>query len=283
MSRVSVTESAWDGAPSQTRLGYRLWHPEHPRALLILIHGFGEHGGRYHLVAQILAERGICVIAPDLPGHGRSAGARGDFGRVADCVRDLKALVERVAVPAAGQSRSVLFGHSFGGLVAAWWALEHHAQVLRLILQSPLFEVGFPVPRWKTVAAALLAATWPSAGLSLGLDAAALSHDPAIVKAYLSDPLVHHRMSARTYHAFVQTRNAVMARAGELHVPVLLLYGTEDRIISIEAAQRWFEHVTCEKRQVVFPNSYHELHHEAVRDELLRAVEAWILNQAGDA
>ena len=257
MSRVSVTESLWDGAPSKRQLGYRLWRPEHPRALLLLIHGFGEHGGRYHPVAQILAERGICVIAPDLPGHGRSAGARGDLGRIADCVRDLKALVERVAVPASGHSRYVLFGHSFGGLVAAWWALEHPTAVHRLILQSPLFRVGFTVPQWKMAGASVLAAIWPSATFALGLDAAALSHDPAVVQAYLSDPLVHHRMSARTYCNFVQTRDVVLRRAAELRVPVLLLYGTGDRIVSIEAAQRWFEHVTCEKRQVVFPDSYH--------------------------
>ena len=142
-------------------------------------------------------------------------------------------------------------------------------------MQSPLLEVGFPIPRWKTLAAVALATCWPSFPFSMDLDASALSHDASVVEAYRSDPLVHSAMSARTYDSILRTRDEATKRAPALRVPVLLLCAGDDRIISVAAAERWFERLTCRKQQRLFPGCYHELHHETVRHEVLDLIDAW--------
>ena len=263
--------------PAGRKLHYRLWQPQAAKALLVLVHGFGEHSGRYQALGESLAREGCWVAAPDLWGHGRSGGARGEIGSVERCAEDVRLLTEQVFQPRSGYSQHALFGHSFGGLAAIMLALSRPAGLRRLIIQSPLLEVAFPVPRWKTIVARLLCGWWPTCSLATNLDAALLSHDPAVGAAYRADPLVHGRMSARSYCSILQSRDDALRRADELDIPTLLLYGEEDHVVSIEMAKRWFALLRCEKRSVGFPKAYHELHHEAVRLEALRLTLEWAL------
>jgi alpha-beta hydrolase superfamily lysophospholipase len=246
----------------------------------MLVHGFGEHGGRYGTFADGLARRGIWVVAPDLWGHGRSEGARGDLGSVAECVRSFEAMARDLFVSDAAPLPYAVLGHSFGALVAVHWALTRPVALRSLITQSLLLEVGFPIPRWKVAAATVLRACWPSFSLSMGLDLGALSRDPSVAAAYRADPLVHNRMSARAYHALRSAAGEAVRRAPELRVPCLFLCGAADRIISVETASRWFDLLAAKKSRVIFPGCYHELHHETVRDEVLRLVSEWILSHA---
>jgi len=277
MTGPHVWDSTWIEPASGQTLSYRVWQPQRASGLVVIIHGFGEHGGRYHHVAQALAGAGLCVAAPDLRGHGRSGGRRGEVADVARCAEELQRFTEQVLVPRAGVERYAVFGHSFGGLVAIHWALRQPPQLRRLVVQSPLLEVGFPLPWGKQVAAALLSRLWPTAALPMGLDVTRLSHDPAVIEAYRSDPLVHHVMTAGTYRSILQARDAALARAAAIGSPVLLLCGAQDQIISVPTALRWFERLACEKRQVVFPDCYHELHHERVLGDVLELVRAWVL------
>ena len=276
---VACSEGSWTEPSSRRVFSYRLWKPTIPRALLILVHGFGEHSGRYQRFAQALAEQGICVAAPDLWGHGRSGGRRGDIIDVTQGVNDTLKLTTEVFLPASSQTQYALFGHSFGALVAISWALDHPPNLQCVVIQSPLLEVGFPIPAWKRIAAVLLARYWPTYSLSMNLDVGALSHDPSVADAYRADPFVHNAMSVRTYRSVLRTKDLVFAHAGALRVPVLLLCGAEDRIISVAQAQRWFDQLTCEKRRVMFPGCYHELHHEPIRDEVFQLVREWVLTK----
>ena len=280
MTEVSSQEGSWVDPVSRRIFRYRSWRPAHVRHLVVLVHGFGEHGGRYQPFAQALAAQGLYVAVPDLWGHGRSGGRRGDLGQVENCVRQVWSMTQEVFLPTSGQTRYALFGHSFGGLAAIVWALHHPGNLRCLIVQSPLIEVGFPLPCWKTASATLLAHVWPAFSFSLRLDVGALSRDPVVVQAYRTDPLVHGSMSVRTYYSVSRTRDEVCARAHTLQLPVLLLCGTADRIISVPQAQRWFDRLTCEKRSVIFPDAYHELHHETVRAEAARLVLEWIETHA---
>ena len=277
MSGITSWEGAWVEPYSKRHLGYRFWRPSSVHRLVVMIHGFGEHGGRYEEFARGLAEEGIAVGAADLLGHGRSDGRRGDVERIDDYVKHTEAIAREVFLPESGQARYVLFGHSFGGLAAILLAMTSPPDLQAVVVQSPLLEAGFPIPRWKTVAAAWLAGWWPTYSFSMNLDTSALSHDPRVVEAYRADPLVHNVMSARTYGAIFRARDAALEGAARLRVPVLLLSAAEDRIVSLEASQRWFERLRCEKRFVLFPGSYHELHHEAARDEVVRLVREWAL------
>ncbi|MBI4341394.1 MAG: alpha/beta fold hydrolase [Candidatus Omnitrophica bacterium] len=272
-----VIEGVWDAPSIGQRISYRLWKPPQARSTLVIIHGFGEHGGRYADVADALAAEGLCVAAPDLCGHGRSSGARGDIGDIPSCVDALEALTRQVLLPQTGHQQYALFGHSFGGLAAIWWAMSQPAGLRRLIVQSPLLETAFTIPAWKKRLSRLVMACWPAFGLSMNLETSALSHDPAVVDAYRQDPLVHNTMSARCYWSLIRTRDEAQAHPERVRVPTLLLYGTADRIVSTAVAQRWFDQLACDKQCVVFPDAYHELHHEPVRPEVLRRIAAWSL------
>jgi len=247
------------------------------RAVLVVVHGYGEHGGRYEEMADALRGQGIGVAVPDLHGHGRSDGRRGDVRDVRWCTERLRALTEAVILPAFHRRDYAVFGHSFGGLVSAHWALAAAEGLRRIVLQSPLLAVGFRVPWWKAVAAGWLGRFCPTCALPMDLDAAALSHDPAVVDAYRRDPLVHNRMTARGYRSLVAAAADANRMASQCRIPVLVLYGTADRIVSVTAARRWFETVRCEKRCVAFADAYHELHHEPIRADALRAMCEWVL------
>lgn len=276
MSGFSYREGQWRSTASGHALFYRLWQPEAPRAALVLIHGFGEHAGRHAQTAETLARAGIAVAAPDLWGHGRSEGPRGHVD-LPWCLADLQRLTQEIFLPALGCSNYALMGHSFGGLLAIAWALSHPPILTRLIVESPLLEVGFPIPWWKAAAGAILSVLWPKCPLSSDLDISALSHDPAVVKAYREDPLVHGTITAATYRGTISLRDHVMRKAAQLKTPTLLLTAGTDRIVSVEAERRWYAKLTCEKRQREFPDSFHELHHETVREEVFDLIREWVL------
>ena len=279
MSEAAAQEGAWRDPATRATLHYRAWRPSSVRAVLILLHGFGEHGGRYQAFASSLAARGIWVAAPDLPGHGRSGGKRGHIPQPAVCVQQLWTMTNEVFLPASGLTSYSLFGHSFGGLLAILWAMQNPPNLRRLVLQSPLLEMGFPIPWWKTTAAQLLTGWWPTATFSTNLDAEALSHDPAVVQGYRTDPLVHHVMSARTYCAILRAKARALDGTAAVRRPVLMLTGGGDRIVSLEAAHRWFDRVAGEKERAVFPDAYHELHHEPAREDVIRLVGDWVLGR----
>lgn len=280
MSEVAVQEGAWTLPRSERTLFYRLWRPADPVAALLVVHGFGEHGGRYVDLADELAGQGLAVAIPDLWGHGRSGGARGDQASFAQYVEDLRALTVHVFLPAMGQTKCAVYGHSFGGLVAIHWALARPPELIRLVTQSPLLEVGFPIPAWKAAAARWLSRHRPTIGLSMDLDLHALSHNPEVVEAYRRDRSVHNRISARVYTETLRAADEAFARASTIQVPTLVLYGETDRVVSVEAVRRWAELLACQKRVVGFPGTHHELHHEAARGEIVRLVREWVTGTA---
>ena len=268
-------EGVWCEPQSHRPFFYRVWIPAQATRLLVIIHGFGEHGGRYRPVAEGLAGQGLAVAVADLWGHGRSGGSRGDAEGVMRYVDDVHAVTSQVFLPMVGVSSFAVYGHSAGGLLAIHWALRQPTGLAWLIIQSPLLELGLSVPSWKAALARWLGRWWPSARLAMNLDAQALSHNAEVVRAYRDDRLVHNRMSARIYGGILQAGVEALAQAHRIDLPTLLLYGEADRIVSIAAAQRWFNALRCQKRLVSFPGAYHELHHETVRGEVFRLIREW--------
>jgi len=258
-------------------LFYRLWKPPAFHKLLVVVHGFGEHSGRYQSIASDLAERGMAVACPDLWGHGRSGGARGDIERFGYYVDDLEVVIGQVLGGLGGRTPDfAVFGHSFGGLLAVHWALRHPTGLHSLILQSPLLGIGFPVPQWKQHGARLFAKICGELALSTGLDPAALSHDATVVRLYRDDPLVHDRISLRGYISLQEAIREAHKESGRLTTSTLVLYGNNDRIISIKACRDFFERLNCPKRIIEFPGCFHELHHESVKHSVIEEITKWV-------
>lgn len=260
-------------------LFYRLWEPASSHALLVVVHGFGEHSGRYDALGGLLAEQGLAVACPDLFGHGRSDGRRGDMALVSRYLDDLNALTAHLTAQLR-QERLAVFGHSFGGLVALHWALQAPPILRCVVLQSPLFQVGFPVARWKTGLAALLERVAPMLAMPTGLDPRRLSHNPRIVQRYQEDPLVHRCITLRGYRNLQTAMAQGREQAARLTHPTLMLVGGDDRIVSPAACRAIFAQLTCEKRLAEFPGCYHELHHEAVGPQAAQLITQWVQQHA---
>ena len=178
-----------------------------PRGVVVAVHGYAEHCGRYPELTAHLVERGLGVAALDLRGHGRSGGRRGHCLDFAEYVDDVRRLVGVAEEQWPGVPR-VLFGHSMGGLIGFLYLIDHPETVRAGALSAPAFRVP-DMPRFLRFVALLLARIAPTVGVGTALDVTALARDPEVGKAYVADPLVHRRASP----GFVRALEAAQARA----------------------------------------------------------------------
>ncbi|MGA2548616.1 MAG: lysophospholipase [Burkholderiaceae bacterium] len=252
-----------------TRLFYREWLAEPARAALHIVHGLGEHSGRYAHVARRLNKHGVSVRAHDHRGHGRSHGARGALNSGSDLTADLKLVFDDFA----RQQRTTpfLLGHSLGGLVAADFATARLSPIRGLILSSPALALAMS-PGQKL----LLAATGtlaPRLAVSNGLDISAISHDAAVVAAYRADPLNHAKVTPRLVNYMLEAIASVQRNAMHLSIPVLLLVAGADRLVPPEGSRQFFEALPSGGGTLRwYDDSYHEVFNESA-DRRARALE----------
>lgn len=238
---------------------------------LIIVHGYGEHGGRYLKVAERFAEDGYRVLIPDVRGHGQSGGPRGYVAEFGIYLDDLAAIVAEVAEGSALD----LFGHSHGGLIGASWLLQRPGRVRRAVLSSPFFAVGFEPPAWKLAAAKVASKIVPRLSLPSEIDPAHVSRDPQTVADYVADPLNHKVNNARWATEHMAAQDQCFATASRLRVPTLVLQAGDDRIVSPEASRRWAEAAGDHARFELADGSFHEIFFDLDADQHVDRVRAW--------
>lgn len=242
-------------------------------ANLLLIHGLGEHGGRYARFAARMNAHGIGVIAPDLPGHGRSPGARGDAPGLASMVDSLEPCWAELD-PAKPR---LLMAHSFGGLLAVQLALRHADAVAAMLLSSPFFDFGTPPKAWQRFMARTLLRVVPGLGVPTGIDTTALAHDPQVAIDYRADPLIHDRMSPRVFAEAELTHGLIPAFAARLTMPVLVWHGDADRLTGFAGSQRFVAKLKNPKGAFIgVAGGYHELLNDHGHEALEQRVLDWI-------
>jgi alpha-beta hydrolase superfamily lysophospholipase len=260
-------------APDGARLAVRRLEPAGPlRALVLLLHGFGDHSGRYAHVAAWLAERGYAVWALDQRGHGRSPGPRGHMTRFAQFLADVAALRKRAA--AELPAPQVLLGHSFGGLVVLRYLETAPEGVTGAVVTSPWLDTAMPAPAWKLLMAKVLAGPLPGLGIATGLDTANLSTDPAVGAAARSDPLYHSRMTPAAWREIQAAQAAVVAERARIAVPLLFQIAGDDRIASRAASEALARSLGAET--VVYEGMFHEILNERERGRVLADLAAWL-------
>lgn len=259
-----------------TRIWYQSWRPDAPKAILAVVHGLGEHSGRYRNVVDYLVPRGYAVYALDLPGHGRSGGRRGHIGRFADFTADVGRLVKR----ASGNLPRLpvfLLGHGLGGPIAFHYALEQPDSLQGLITSSPVVRPKLHVPVAKRLLVRIMAGIWPTFAQHSALPARALSHDPQVVAAYMADPLVHDLVTARLAMEMLAAGEAMLARAQELRVPLLALVSGGDIVVDVEASKEFFSRVAGRDKALHdYPGFLHEGHNEVERERPLADLANWL-------
>jgi acylglycerol lipase len=264
----------------ETPIFYRRVESSSPRAAAIILHGMGEHGGRYEAFAQYLSEMGIESYLPDLRGFGQSGGRRCTVRRFSDFHGDLKALhafVERSrkGIPV------FIFGHSFGGLIASsYLAFGSPARTRGLILSSPIFGIAVPVPAWKKAFGMAISFVAPDLTQSNEVKAETLTHDKRILEIYRQDPLLDHRISARLYRELVFMMGRKTAIASRIACPALIVQAGDDQVVSKDATLQFYDHLKTEDREIeVYPDFYHEVLNETGREEVYTRIGRWILKR----
>ncbi|MEO7009409.1 MAG: lysophospholipase [Caldimonas sp.] len=267
-------------------LQLRDWPCAAPRGSVVIVHGLGEHIGRYRHVAAHLNAWGWNVIGYDQRGHGASEGPRGRLVSSDDLLRDLAQVID--AARAAYRAPLVLLGHSLGGLVAARFVAEGlrespaawHRPVDALVLSSPALDTGMRAG--QKLLLAVLGPLAPNLAVANGLQPEWISRDPAVVAAYRADPQVHDRIAPRLARFIVDAGAAVLARAAEWSVPTLLLYAGSDRCVAPAGSAAF---AAAAPKAVVtsraFPALYHEIFNEPEQAEVFAVLQGWLGQRAG--
>jgi alpha-beta hydrolase superfamily lysophospholipase len=248
-----------------------------------IIHGYGEHAGRYAHVADALNARGISVVSADLRGHGRSSGGRGFVERFDEYHLDAQQILDAAKARAGGRPVALL-GHSMGGLVLTHWMLAGGASgTVGTVLSSPYLGLALAVNPVKIALGRVMSRIVPTLGLPSGLKGADVTRDPALAAVYDSDPLNNKNATARWFTEATRAQQQVLARAGELKGPMLLMYGGADRVASADATDRFAASlrgadITSER----LAGHFHELVNEPpeVRSRVLERISAWLLERA---
>lgn len=260
--------------PGGHTLALREWPHAAPRAVVQLVHGLGEHAGRYGHVAQRLNVWGFAVRTHDHFGHGASSGPRGGLPDAQRLVEDLGRVVDRTRVAYPGVPL-VLLGHSLGGLVAASFVARAQRPVEGLVLSSPGLDPGLR-PAQK-VLLAVLSRLAPGLRVGNGLDDRYLSHDPAVVQAYRDDPLCHDRIGSRLARFLADEGALVQAAAPAWAVPTLLLYAGDDRLVQAAGSRRFAQAVpSLQITAKCFPPLYHELFNEREAEPVFAELRHWL-------
>jgi alpha-beta hydrolase superfamily lysophospholipase len=262
-------------------LARRDWPSADARGTIVIVHGLGEHIGRYAQLAARLNARRWSVVGYDQRGHGKSPGERGRIAAGDDLPADLAQVVD--AVRAETAAPLVLFGHSLGGLVAARFVaggLETprpawQRDVAALVLSSPALDIGMTAAQRALLVA--LATVTPNLGIGNGLDPTGISRDAEVVAAYRGDPLVHDRIAPRLIRFLADAGRLVRMLAPRWQVPTLLLYAGSDRCV-VPAGSAAFA-AAAPKRAVTaheFAPLFHEIFNEPERDGVFALLTAWL-------
>jgi alpha-beta hydrolase superfamily lysophospholipase len=280
-----VTEASGSfGGVLGRRIFWRSWTPDDApaRAVVVLIHGLGEHSGRYdHVVARLLGE-GYAVHTLDHRGHGRSDGPRAFIEDMDNAVADVDTLVDR-AVAAQPGVPVFMLGHSMGGLISLRYALAHQDRLAGLILSAALAQLD-AVPKPLELVGRALSVIAPRAPL-IGIDPALVSRDHAVVQAYRSDPLVHHgKVPARTAAQLAEVVGRFPSTVGAITVPTLILYGTADGLCPPAGSVMLGERIGAADKTVnAYDGLFHEILNEPERETVLDDIVGWLATRAGAA
>jgi alpha-beta hydrolase superfamily lysophospholipase len=243
------------------------------RGSVVVMHGLGEHCGRYRHLAGFFNECGLSVRTYDHRGHGRSEGKRGDVINGDPMLQDAEIIIDDFSTRYS--QPPFLFGHSMGGLFAARFALSRLSPLRGLILSSPALSLRLSSAQGRLLK--LMHRLAPSIGLPNGLSASMLSHDASVVAAYKADPLVHGRISARLLRSMLSSIAYCQAHAGALSIPALILVAGDDRLVDADGSRQFFAHTPPGMAELhVYDAMFHEIFNEVDAQRPLGDLKRWV-------
>jgi alpha-beta hydrolase superfamily lysophospholipase len=259
-------------------LYYQSWLPaQDPKAVLLIVHGFAEHSGRYMNVVNYFVPKGYAVYGLDLQGHGRSEGRRGYVECFSYYLDDLKTFFDIVRSE-HGNTRIFIVGHSMGGTIATAYAVEHQDEFDGLVLFGAGLKVGNGSSRVLIPIVRVLSLLLPKMGITI-IDASTISRDQAVVEAYVNDPLVYWgRVSARLGAELAMMMKKLPPQVPKIVLPILIMHGTADRLVNPEGSQTLYVKVGSKDKTLKFYGGfYHEIFNEPGRERVFEDMEKWLV------
>jgi acylglycerol lipase len=257
-----------------TRLAYRAW-PRPGSSALAVVHGLGEHAGRYERFAKGMAQHGMGTYALDLRGHGKSPGQRGHVDSWSQWTDDVAAFVTHIESIAG--TEVVPVGHSFGGVALLSTVLAGKLpNIRRFVVSSPALKLKLAVPAWKLTLGPIAAKILPRLALANEVDPKTVSRIPEVVEAYRNDPLVHNKISTRLGAEWQNATADVLARAGEIKIPFLILAGTADALIDPAGSQELHEKAKATSELRMLEGRFHEPFNDLGSDEVFQLIADWL-------
>jgi alpha-beta hydrolase superfamily lysophospholipase len=246
-------------------------------ALVAVVHGYGDHSGRYLHTLDALASRGLATLAFDYRGHGKADGKRADVLRWDDYLDDMTVFWSRVREAAGGRPAFVL-GHSHGALIATHWAAHRPEGLKGLVLTSPYYKLAFEPPALKLFFAKLIKGLLPGLEIGNELKPEQLSRDPSWQQATASDPLYLHVTTPRWFFEHTAAQDRLAGLGASITTPLLMLHGTADPIASLAAARAFFDTVaSADKTWKEYVDFRHELLNEIGKEQVVEDISQWIL------
>jgi alpha-beta hydrolase superfamily lysophospholipase len=258
-----------------TKLAYRSWPLPGAAITFAVVHGLGEHSGRYKRFALGMAKFQMATYAVDLRGHGQSQGQRGHVDSWSQWVDDAAAFVRHVQELVPGEV--VPLGHSFGGAILLSTVLAGMvSRSTRFVLSSPALRLKVTVPFWKMSLGRAASRLAPRLSMSNEVDPGSVSRIPEVVEAYRTDPLVHSKISSRTYTELLGAQQDIFARAGQIKVPFLILAGTDDKLIDPQGSVALHEKTREVSELRLLEGRYHEPFNDRDDQEVFLAIADWL-------
>ena len=267
----------WLTSDHGPRLFTRAWESSPGAPAVGIVHGLGDHSGRWERVGRTLHDHGMSAYALDLPGHGQSEGRRGHVTSWDDYRNAITRWMDGLQAKDGPDRRWALLGHSLGGLIALDWADRNADRLDALVLSAPPFELSLHPSAIKVHAARLIGALWPGFTQSNQIPPSLLSHDPEVIRAHRADTLVHFRISARLFLEFQRMRRTLTNAAAGHSLPTLIIQGGADPVTRCTGCAAW---ARSAKEGLVtyreYPGLFHEVLNEPEGPAILDEIVAWL-------
>ncbi|HEY8801704.1 MAG TPA: lysophospholipase [Candidatus Dormibacteraeota bacterium] len=259
-----------------TKLAFRAWPQPGASISFAVVHGLGDHGGRYAHFADGMSKHDMGTYALDLRGHGNSPGQRGHVDSWAQWTDDVAAFVTHVGKVAG--SEVVPVGHSFGGaaLLSTILAGKLPVTTKRFVVSSPALQLKMKAPAWKLKVGPIASKIAPRLAMSNEVDPASISTIPEVVDAYRNDPLVHDRISSRMWTEWQNAVADIYQRSAEIKVPFLILAGSADPLIDPDGSRLLHEKTASLSTLRLLEGRYHEPFNDRGSEEVFQLIADWV-------
>jgi acylglycerol lipase len=243
--------------------------------VVYLVHGLGEHSGRYAHWAKLLNLSGYSVLSFDLRGHGKSQGKRGHVPSFDAYMKDISLLCGEVETRSS-KIPTYLYGHSLGGILVSNYVLRKNIDLAGVVITSPGFRTALEQQKIKITLAKIMGSLLPELSMPTGLDPTAISRDPEVVTKYINDPLVHGTATAAMAKNTLGAVSWAFEHANEWTLPLLLMHGDCDQIAYIEGSREFSSKISGDVTLKIWPGCFHEVHNEPEKELVFEYLHEWL-------